>query len=108
MGNTGTSVIQTVEHDPAAGPGPAVQIRHLRKTYGPLVAVDDVFAVPIPTTMKAVGLFRAAGNAMARNPVPIIVPCHRVLRSGGALGGYGGGPETKRWLLGLERSGFGS
>ncbi len=50
---------------------------------------------------------RAAGNAMARNPIPIIVPCHRVLRSGGALGGYGGGVETKRWLLGLERSGFG-
>jgi ABC-2 type transport system ATP-binding protein len=42
MGNTGTSVIQTVQHDAAAGPGPAVQIRHLRKTYGPLVAVDDV------------------------------------------------------------------
>jgi ABC-2 type transport system ATP-binding protein len=42
MGNTGTSVIHTVQHDAAAGPGPAVQIRHLRKTYGPLVAVDDV------------------------------------------------------------------
>jgi methylated-DNA-[protein]-cysteine S-methyltransferase len=50
---------------------------------------------------------RAAGNAMARNPIPIIVPCHRVLRTGGALGGYGGGVEVKRYLLGLERSGFG-
>jgi methylated-DNA-[protein]-cysteine S-methyltransferase len=49
---------------------------------------------------------RAAGNAMARNPIPIIVPCHRVLRTGGGLGGYGGGVETKRWLLGLERSAF--
>lgn len=49
---------------------------------------------------------RAAGNAMARNPIPIIVPCHRVLRTGGGLGGYGGGIETKRWLLGLERSSF--
>jgi methylated-DNA-[protein]-cysteine S-methyltransferase len=47
---------------------------------------------------------RAAGNAMARNPIPIIVPCHRVLRSGGGLGGYGGGLDVKRWLLGLERS----
>jgi methylated-DNA-[protein]-cysteine S-methyltransferase len=45
---------------------------------------------------------RAAGNALGANPVPIVVPCHRVLRSGGALGGYGGGVERKRWLLELE------
>jgi methylated-DNA-[protein]-cysteine S-methyltransferase len=45
---------------------------------------------------------RAAGNAMAKNPIPIVVPCHRVLRTGGALGGYGGGLECKRWLLDLE------
>ena len=45
---------------------------------------------------------RAAGQAMARNPVPIVVPCHRVLRSGGALGGYGGGLDVKRWLLDHE------
>jgi O-6-methylguanine DNA methyltransferase len=45
---------------------------------------------------------RAAGQAMARNPVPIVVPCHRVLRTGGALGGYGGGLDVKRWLLDLE------
>ena len=46
---------------------------------------------------------RAAGQAMARNPVPIVVPCHRVLRTGGGLGGYGGGLDVKRWLLDLER-----
>jgi methylated-DNA-[protein]-cysteine S-methyltransferase len=45
---------------------------------------------------------RAAGNALGSNPIPIVVPCHRVLRSGGALGGYGGGIERKRWLLELE------
>jgi len=45
---------------------------------------------------------RAAGNALGSNPMPIVVPCHRVLRSGGALGGYGGGVERKRWLLELE------
>jgi methylated-DNA-[protein]-cysteine S-methyltransferase len=39
---------------------------------------------------------------MATNPIPIVVPCHRVLRTGGGLGGYGGGLETKRWLLQLE------
>jgi methylated-DNA-[protein]-cysteine S-methyltransferase len=45
---------------------------------------------------------RAAGNALGANPIPIVVPCHRVLRTGGALGGYGGGPERKRHLLELE------
>jgi len=48
---------------------------------------------------------RAAGNAMARNPIPIVVPCHRVVRTGGGLGGYGGGLDVKRWLLDLEGSG---
>jgi methylated-DNA-[protein]-cysteine S-methyltransferase len=47
---------------------------------------------------------RAAGNALGANPVPIVVPCHRVLRTGGALGGYGGGVERKRYLLELEGS----
>jgi methylated-DNA-[protein]-cysteine S-methyltransferase len=45
---------------------------------------------------------RAAGNALGSNMIPIVVPCHRVIRSGGALGGYGGGPERKEYLLGLE------
>jgi methylated-DNA-[protein]-cysteine S-methyltransferase len=45
---------------------------------------------------------RATGTALGSNPLPIIVPCHRVLRSGGALGGYGGGLEVKRALLELE------
>lgn len=45
---------------------------------------------------------RAAGNALGSNPIPIVVPCHRVLRTGGGLGGYGGGLETKELLLRLE------
>jgi methylated-DNA-[protein]-cysteine S-methyltransferase len=45
---------------------------------------------------------RAAGNALGANPIPIVIPCHRVLRSGGNLGGYGGGLDRKRWLLELE------
>ena len=47
---------------------------------------------------------RAAGNALGANPLPIVVPCHRVLRTGGAIGGYGGGPDKKEWLLRLEGS----
>lgn len=46
--------------------------------------------------------FRAAGNALGANPLPIIVPCHRVLLSGGGLGGYTGGVERKRLLLAVE------
>ena len=45
---------------------------------------------------------RAAGNALGANPMPVVVPCHRVLRTGGALGGYTGGLERKEFLLRLE------
>jgi len=45
---------------------------------------------------------RAVGNALGSNPIPVVVPCHRVIRTGGAIGGYGGGLARKRWLLALE------
>jgi methylated-DNA-[protein]-cysteine S-methyltransferase len=45
---------------------------------------------------------RAAGNALGANPMPVVVPCHRVLRTGGTLGGYTGGLERKEFLLRLE------
>ena len=45
---------------------------------------------------------RAAGNALGSNPMPVVVPCHRVVRTGGGLGGYTGGVERKEFLLGLE------
>ncbi len=48
------------------------------------------------------GAARAVGTACARNPIPIVVPCHRVLPGTGKLGNYGGGPERKRALLELE------
>lgn len=46
---------------------------------------------------------RAVGSACATNPVPIVIPCHRVLRSDGSLGGYAGGVDMKRALLELEQ-----
>jgi methylated-DNA-[protein]-cysteine S-methyltransferase len=49
------------------------------------------------------GAYRAVGLANGRNPVAIIVPCHRVIGANGSLTGYGGGLERKEWLLGLER-----
>ena len=42
---------------------------------------------------------RAVGSAMGANPIPILVPCHRVIRGDGSIGGFGGGLEIKRWLL---------
>jgi methylated-DNA-[protein]-cysteine S-methyltransferase len=45
---------------------------------------------------------RAVGTALARNPFPIIIPCHRAVRSDGSLGGYQGGPAMKRALLAME------
>jgi methylated-DNA-[protein]-cysteine S-methyltransferase len=59
---------------------------------------DVARAVGAPAAVRAVG---AANGA---NPVAIIIPCHRVVRTGGALGGYGGGLERKRWLLAHERA----
>jgi methylated-DNA-[protein]-cysteine S-methyltransferase len=59
---------------------------------------DVARAVGAPAAVRAVG---AANGA---NPVAIVIPCHRVVRTGGALGGYGGGLERKRWLLAHERA----
>lgn len=61
-------------------------------TYGELAA-----AVGQPTASRAVGL------ANGRNPLSIVVPCHRVVGANGSMTGYGGGIERKRWLLDFER-----
>lgn len=47
---------------------------------------------------------RAVGQALKRNPLPIIIPCHRVIKSDGTLGGYNLGIETKKWLIEHEKS----
>ena len=52
------------------------------------------------------GAARAVGQALGRNPLPIIIPCHRVLGSNGRLTGFGGGVDMKRHLLSLETAGF--
>lgn len=65
--------------------------------YGQTVTYADLAArAGRPTAV------RAAGSAMATNPIPIIVPCHRVLRTGGAIGSYRGGVEMKARLIELE------
>ena len=65
--------------------------------YGRTASYRDV-----ATRAGSPAAVRAAGSALVRNPLPIVVPCHRVLRSDGGLGGYLGGPETKAQLLKLE------
>jgi methylated-DNA-[protein]-cysteine S-methyltransferase len=47
---------------------------------------------------------RGVGQALARNPMPIVIPCHRVIGSNGSLGGFGGGVGVKEFLLRLERA----
>lgn len=52
------------------------------------------------------GASRAVGSANGRNPIPLVIPCHRVIAAGGKLGGYGGGLDRKRWLLRHEGAAF--
>ncbi len=56
----------------------------------------------IARAIGAPGAVRAVGSANGKNPVPIVVPCHRVIRADGSIGGYGGGLARKRWLLAHE------
>jgi methylated-DNA-[protein]-cysteine S-methyltransferase len=56
----------------------------------------------IAKTIGAPGAGRAVGRALAENPFPIVIPCHRAVRSNGELGGYQGGLEMKRALLKME------
>jgi methylated-DNA-[protein]-cysteine S-methyltransferase len=68
-----------------------------RIPFGSVVSYRDVAAAA-----GSPNAYRAAGNALGSNPVPIVVPCHRVVHAGGGLGGYTGGLERKQFLLRLE------
>ena len=71
----------------------------LRIPYGETCSYGDIARV-----VGRPSASRAVGAANGRNPIPIIVPCHRVIGSNGSLTGYGGGLPVKRWLLDHERS----
>jgi methylated-DNA-[protein]-cysteine S-methyltransferase len=78
-----------------------------REVLERLRAVEYGTTVSYATLAAAAGnprAVRAVGSACATNPLPIVVPCHRVVRSDGTLGGYGGGLPAKRLLLDLEKS----
>ncbi|MFD5338998.1 methylated-DNA--[protein]-cysteine S-methyltransferase [Streptomyces hawaiiensis] len=65
--------------------------------YGTVVGYGDLAG-----RVGQPGAAQAVGMAMGANPLPVVVPCHRVVESGGGIGGFGGGLETKRRLLALE------
>ncbi|MDT0389658.1 MULTISPECIES: methylated-DNA--[protein]-cysteine S-methyltransferase [Streptomyces] len=65
--------------------------------YGSVVGYGDLAG-----RVGQPGAAQAVGMAMGANPLPVVVPCHRVVESGGGIGGFGGGLETKRKLLALE------
>ena len=70
--------------------------------YGETRSYSDIaHAIGSPNSSRAVA------NACARNPVPLVIPCHRVIRRSGDLGGYGFGTEKKRYLIELEKSKLG-
>jgi methylated-DNA-[protein]-cysteine S-methyltransferase len=86
---------------PLAPAGTAFQMRVwealLQIPYGTTATYGEIAArIGQPTAMRAVGL------ANGRNPLAIVIPCHRVIGAGGGLTGYGGGLDRKRWLLDLE------
>lgn len=69
--------------------------------YGETVSYGEIAArIGIP------GATQAVGNALGANPVPIVIPCHRVIRSDGSMGWFTGGPHIKRALLHLEGKSF--
>jgi len=85
----------------------------LRATPFQIAVYDELVAIPYGETRsyadvaRAIGkprAVRATGSANGANPIPLVIPCHRVIASGGGLGGYGGGLPLKRKLLAMESS----
>jgi methylated-DNA-[protein]-cysteine S-methyltransferase len=73
-----------------------------RAVFATLLSVPPAATVSYGALAEMAGFPRAAravGNAMASNPIPIVVPCHRVIRADGSLGNYGSDPAWKEWLL---------
>jgi len=92
-----------------ATPGLALHVKGTNfqlKVWRALLALPDSGVTTYGTlaaTIAEPGASRAVGNAVGRNPISWLIPCHRVLRSTGALGGYAWGPDRKRVMLAWER-----
>lgn len=97
-----------------AGTSRAIELSYDRRLESPFQAeiLNAARAIPFGTTVSYAELaaatcspkaVRAVGTALATNPLPIVIPCHRVIRSDGELGGYRGGEQLKASLLEFER-----
>lgn len=89
---------------PVAPQGTAFQ----RKAWAALQKIPYGMTRSYGQQAKAIGspsASRAVGAANGRNPIPVIIPCHRVIGSNGSLTGFGGGMERKQFLLDLEQGG---
>lgn len=78
-----------------------------RQVLDALMTVDYGTTVSYGELARMAGSSRAAravGTAMSTNPIPLVVPCHRVVRGDGSVGEYGGRPEVKTWLIDHERA----
>ena len=82
----------------------AVWQQLLRIPYGETVTYGALARILSAQSGRTVSP-RAVGGAVGRNPVSLLIPCHRVVGAGGALTGYAGGVARKEWLLALERGG---
>lgn len=82
-----------------------------QKVWRQLTAIpygDTISYRTLAETIDQPKAFRAVGNANGKNPLPLIIPCHRVIQENGSLGGYTGGLQIKRFLLDHEKKNTGS
>jgi methylated-DNA-[protein]-cysteine S-methyltransferase len=109
----GAAVDARLAGPPAATPCPEIPVAFRGGTAFQRRVWEELRAIPTGTTVTYAelaarigrpGAARAVGAAVARNPISIVVPCHRVVGSDGSLTGYAGGVERKRALLTLEGS----
>ena len=98
LAGEGTALRQNIDLSLAASPFQQKVLRKLQDVPRGAVVSYQALGVAAGAPKGA----RAVGNAMHNNPVPIYVPCHRVIASDGGLGGYGGGLENKKKLLEAE------
>lgn len=80
-----------------------------KKVYKSLIKVPYGKVISYKNLAETSGYpkaYQAVGQVLASNPLPIVVPCHRILKSDGTLGGYNGGLDMKKYLLNLEKAKF--
>ncbi|HEY7212008.1 MAG TPA: methylated-DNA--[protein]-cysteine S-methyltransferase [Bryobacteraceae bacterium] len=97
-----TGDIQSIDKLPVAAGGTAFQ-QNVWQCLRSIPAGETISYGTLAERLGQPRAVRAVGLANGANPVPIVVPCHRVIGSNGSLTGYGGGLDRKRWLLEHER-----